>query len=52
MIKQYEDDYELLSVSGYMLYDTEIEVNEADITNVENVNTIFNIFNLSSKIYS
>lgn len=31
-----EDDYELLSVSGYMLYDTEIEVNEADITNVEN----------------
>ena len=30
------DDYELLSVSGYMPYDAEIEANEIDITNIEN----------------
>lgn len=30
-----EEDYELLSVSGYMPYDTEIQTNEIDISNLE-----------------
>lgn len=30
------DDYELLSVSGYMPYDTEIQANEIDILSLEN----------------
>lgn len=36
LIKNDSEDYELLSVSGYMFYDTELQVNETDITNVEN----------------
>lgn len=31
-----QDDYELLSVSGYMLHDTQIQSNEIDISNLEN----------------
>ena len=31
-----EEDYELLAVSGYMPYDTEIEVSEIDISSLEN----------------
>ena len=33
---QDSDNYELLSVSGYMPYDTQIQSNEIDITNLEN----------------
>ena len=33
---QDSDDYELLSVSGYMPYDTQIQSNEIDISNLEN----------------
>lgn len=36
LIAKDEEDYEILYVSGYMPYDTEIELNEADFTNVEN----------------
>ena len=35
LIKNDSEDCELLSVSGYMFYDTEMQVNEADITGVE-----------------
>ena len=35
LIKNDSEDCELLSVSGYMFYDTDMQVNEADITGVE-----------------